>query len=75
MDNQLNCSCWLLVSKAQLLRLFPCAVTCESARFLLKINDLPVFSYSISLHTIFIAVHFNLKCTLKKKTVVLKARH
>lgn len=65
MDNQLNCSCCLLVSKAEPLWLPPCAMTFESARFLSKINDLPVFSYRISLHRVFTAVQFDLKCTLK----------
>lgn len=51
MGNQLSCSCWLL----------PCATTFESARFLLKINDLPVFSYRISLHGVYTAVQFDLK--------------
>lgn len=49
MDNQLNHSCWLLVSKAEPLWLLPCAMTFKSARFLSEINDLPVFCHRISL--------------------------
>ncbi len=56
MDYQLSCSCWLLVSKAEMLWLLPGALTFELALFLSKINDLPVFSYRISRHRVYSSV-------------------
>lgn len=55
MGNQLSYSCWLL----------PCATTFESARFLSKINDLPVFSYRISLHRVYTVAQFDSNRALK----------
>lgn len=65
MDNQLNHSCWLLVSKAEPLWLLPCAVTFKSARFLAEINDLPVFCHRISLLGVYAAAQFVSRCTFR----------